>query len=82
MRAVFDYGNGRVETCPGFNIFSRDNANEPDERKAAWVSQSLVSSGLATAAQLPRALGAKCFRADIFSRALALASPDPVSAAA
>ena len=82
MRSVFDYGNGRVEPCPGFNIFSRDNANEPDARKAAWVANSLVSSGLATAAQLPRELGARCFRADIFSRALALAKSSAVSSAA
>lgn len=82
MRSVFDFGNGRVEPCPGFNIFSRDNANEPDERKAAWVSQSLVSSGLATSAQIPRGLGAKCFRADIFARARALAAPDLLSSAA
>jgi ABC-type nitrate/sulfonate/bicarbonate transport system substrate-binding protein len=76
MRSVFDYGNGRIEPCPGFNIFSRENANEPDARKAAWVSQSLISSGLAAAAQLPRSIGAKCFRADIFERALNLATPD------
>jgi ABC-type nitrate/sulfonate/bicarbonate transport system substrate-binding protein len=82
LRSVFDYGNGRIEPCPGFNIFSRDNANEPDERKAAWVSQTLISSGLTTAAQLPRELAAKCFRADIFSRALALATPALVSSAA
>ncbi len=82
MRSVYDYGHGRTEPCAGFNIFSRDNANEPDARKAAWVSQSLISSGLATAAQLPDDLGARCFRADIFARALALAPPELISSAA
>ena len=82
MRSIFDYGNGRTEPCPGFNIFSRDNAGEPDALKAAWISQSLISSGLATAAQLPGDLGARCFRADIFSRALALAVPAQISSAA
>ncbi len=82
MRAVYDYGNGRVEPCQGFNIFARENAGEPDERKAAWVAQSLVSSGLATAAQLPQALRAKCFRADIFARAAALIQPDVINPAA
>ncbi len=72
MRAVYDYGNGRIEPCQGFNIFARENASEPDERKAVWVAQSLVSSGLATAAQLPLDLCVRSFRSDIFARALAL----------
>ena len=72
MRGTYDFGNGRVEPCQGFNIFSRENASEPDERKAVWLAQSLVSSGLATAAQLPLAACVKSFRADIFARALAL----------
>jgi ABC-type nitrate/sulfonate/bicarbonate transport system substrate-binding protein len=82
MRAVYDYGNGRIEPCPGFNIFARGNASEPDAKKAAWVAQTLVSSGLAAASQLPRGLGAKCFRADIFARARALVKPDAFSSAA
>jgi len=82
MRVVYDYGNGRTEPCAGFNIFARDNANEPDARKAAWVSQSLISSGLASAAQFPRDIKEKCFRADIFARALALVKPALISSAA
>ena len=82
MRGLYDYGNGRVEQCSGFNIFFHGNANEPDARKAACVSTTLISSGLATAAQLPRDLGAKCFRADIFARAAALAKPELISTAA
>lgn len=82
MRSVFDYGNGRIEPCPGFNIFARGNANEPDLEKAAWVIRNLVSSGLATASQFPRRTAMKCFRADIFARAAALAQPALVSSAA
>ena len=82
MRAVFDYGNGRIEPCPGFNIFFRGSANEPDAKKADWVIRNLVSSGLATAAQLPRRTARNCFRADIFARAAALASPALVPSAA
>jgi ABC-type nitrate/sulfonate/bicarbonate transport system substrate-binding protein len=82
MRSVFDYGNGRIEPCPGFNIFGRGNASEPDLKKAAWVAQTLVSSTLVTAAQIPRGLGAKCFRADIFERARALVKPDAFNSAA
>ena len=82
MRAVYDFGNGRVEPCQGFNIFARENASEPDERKAVWVAQSLVSSGLATAEQLPLAQCVKTFRSDIYARALALTNPGLVSTAA
>lgn len=82
MRAVYDYGNGRVEPCKGFNIFSRENANEPDERKAVWVTQTLISSGLATADQLPLKQCLKSFRADIFASASALVQPALARAAA
>ncbi len=82
MGSVFDYGNGRIEPCPGLNVFARDNASEPDATKASWVVQTLVSSGLATASQLPRSLGAECFRSDLFKRALPLASSDFVPSAA
>ena len=82
MRGVYDYGNGRVEPCQGFNIFARENASEPDERKAVWVAQSLISSGLAAAGQLPIELSTKCFRPDIFARAAALVTPNLISSAA
>jgi ABC-type nitrate/sulfonate/bicarbonate transport system substrate-binding protein len=82
MRAKYDFGNGRIEPCTGFNIFHRSNANEPDARKAAWVAQSLLTSGLATPRQLPRNLAAKCLRADIFARAASLVSPLSLSPAA
>lgn len=82
MRAVFDYGNGRVEPCPGFNIFARGNANCPDARKASWVVRNLISSGLATPAQLPVRTAVKCFRPDIFARATALTGPTLVPSAA
>ena len=79
MRAVYDFGNGRIEPCQGFNIFARENASEPDERKAVWVAQSLVSSGLATAAQLPLEQCVKTFRSDIFTRASALTRTEPLT---
>jgi hypothetical protein len=82
MRGVYDYGNDRVEPCAGFNIFARDNASEPDEGKARWVTQSLIASGLATARQLPPRLAQRCFRPDIFARAAKLVNPSSVSSAA
>ena len=79
MRSVYDFGNGRIEPCQGFNIFARENASEPDERKAVWVAQSLVSSGLATAAQLPLEHGVKTFRSDLVARASVLAQAGPLA---
>jgi ABC-type nitrate/sulfonate/bicarbonate transport system substrate-binding protein len=82
MRGVYDYGNDRVEPCAGFNIFARDNASEPDEGKARWVTQSLIASGLATARQLPPRVAQRCFRPDIFARAAKLVNPSSISSAA
>ena len=82
MSAAYDYGNGRIEPCPGFNIFHRDGANEPSAAKAAWVAQSLVASGLATGRQLPRGVAEKCFRPEIFARASRLVKPLSLSPAA
>ena len=82
MRGEFDYGNGRVEQCPGFNLFARENANEPDVKKARWVADSLVESGLATAKQLSHDSAARCFRADIFAEARAIRQPNLVPSAA
>jgi ABC-type nitrate/sulfonate/bicarbonate transport system substrate-binding protein len=82
MCGVFDYGNGRIEQCPDFNLFSRNNGNEPDANKARWVVESLVESGLATADQISPRTAARCFRADIFAEARALLKPSRVPSAA
>jgi len=82
MQAHFDFGNGRVEQCPGFSIFARDNAARPDAEKAEWVARGLVSSGLAKASELPRRTAVKCFREDIFARAVTLAKPALIPSAA
>jgi len=82
MRGVFDYGNGRVAECAGFNLFARDNANEPDAKKARWVVESLVESGLATADQIAPGTAARCFRADLFAEARTRLKPNLVPSAA
>lgn len=73
MRGRFDYGNGRIEDCPGSNIFSRDGANQPSEEKARWVIENFVRSKLVTGMdQFPADLINRCFRADIHAEAAAL----------
>jgi two-component system, oxyanion-binding sensor len=70
MRSTFDYGNGREEHCVGFNIFARDNANEPTAEKAMWVTSQLLSlAGDQSVNQSAASLANECFRADIFSQA-------------
>ncbi len=83
MRGQFDYGNGRVEECPGANIFSRESANPPTEEKARWVLENFVRCKLVTGMDcFPPDVTARCFRADIHNEARALLSPHPVNATA
>ena len=70
---VFDFGHRRVHAIPDFNIFYRNNANEPSGDKVAWVIQRLHQSGLCKdASQLDFALGRQVFRAGIFAKAARL----------
>ena len=70
MGGSFDYGHGRIEKVPRFHIFSSENANEPDAKKAAWVIDNLIASGVvADPALIPREQAADWFRADIFQKA-------------
>jgi ABC-type nitrate/sulfonate/bicarbonate transport system substrate-binding protein len=81
MCGRYDFGLGREEECPGFNLFSREDANAPAADKAAWVIDGLVRTGLATREQLPADLAARCFRADLHEQALALLSQTQTHAA-
>ena len=68
-----DFGHGVERNVNDFCIFHRDNANEPGGDKAAWVLDLVRTSGLC---QEPPAINftfaRKIFRADIFSKAVAL----------
>jgi len=72
MNASYDYGYGRVEECPGFNLFARENANEPTLEKARRVIDGLVRAGLVE--KPPADLAEYCFRADLHAAALAQAA--------
>jgi len=76
----FDFGQGRVRTVPDFNIFYRDDANEPSSGKAAWVLQHLRDRGLCREpAALNFALGRSVFRLDLFEQAVRFRSrPGPI----
>ncbi|HEU6447382.1 MAG TPA: CmpA/NrtA family ABC transporter substrate-binding protein [Verrucomicrobiae bacterium] len=70
LSGEFDFGHDLARTVPDFTIFSRDDANEPCGRKAAWVIQHLRGSGLCKdAGALNFALGRKVFRTDLFEKA-------------
>lgn len=74
----FDFGHGRTQSVPDFNVFHRRDANEPSVEKAAWVVQHLRQSGLCRDdSTLTFALGRKVFRTDIFEKALRLRSSTP-----
>jgi ABC-type nitrate/sulfonate/bicarbonate transport system substrate-binding protein len=81
MRGRYDFGRGRIEDCPGFNLFARDDANVPTPSKAAWVLDGFVRTGLITREALPTDLAAQCFRADLHAEARApLTHPQPNAA--
>jgi ABC-type nitrate/sulfonate/bicarbonate transport system substrate-binding protein len=76
----FDFGQGRVRTVPDFNVFYRNDANEPSSDKAAWVLEHLRDRGLCREpAVLNFALGRSVFRLDLFEQAVRFRNrPGPV----
>jgi ABC-type nitrate/sulfonate/bicarbonate transport system substrate-binding protein len=76
LGSTFDYGNGRIEKTGGQHIFHADDANAPTPTKARWVIDSLVRSGaIPDPTLIPNDTAERCFRADLFSRALQLTHP-------
>ena len=68
MADRYDFGQGRIEECPGFNLFARNDANAPTPDKARWVTEGLVQSGLVPS--LPDGIGHDCFRLDLYREAM------------
>ena len=68
MASHYDFGQGRVEECPGFNLFARNDANAPTADKARWVTEGLVQAGLAPS--LPAGVAEHCFRLDLYREAI------------
>jgi ABC-type nitrate/sulfonate/bicarbonate transport system substrate-binding protein len=76
----FDFGFDQVRTVSDFNVFHRDDSNEPSGEKAAWVFQLIRSVGLPDDPSLLNfALGRSIFRADLFEKASALSCSTKLS---
>ena len=74
----FDFGHGCIRRVRDFNVFYRDDANEPSDEKAAWVLRHMRDSGSCPEpSALNPALGRKVFRRDIFEQALRLRQTEP-----
>jgi ABC-type nitrate/sulfonate/bicarbonate transport system substrate-binding protein len=74
----FDFGHGQIRTVPDFNLFHRNNANEPSSDKAAWALQAVRTSGLCkNPSAIDFALGRRVFRPDIFEEAVRLYFTNP-----
>lgn len=70
LSGSFDFGFGRVEELPGFNVFSRHDANEPGAEKAAWIVNHLLRSGaIQDRSILQTAPARTIFRTDLFDQA-------------
>jgi ABC-type nitrate/sulfonate/bicarbonate transport system substrate-binding protein len=66
----FDYGHGRVAEADRLITYHRDSANDPTPEKAAWLVEGFsrhrfVPPGV----PLPRDLGRRTFRSDLFHQA-------------
>jgi ABC-type nitrate/sulfonate/bicarbonate transport system substrate-binding protein len=72
-----DFGNSRVRAVPDFNIFYRDDANEPTAGKAAWVIRHLRDAGPIKTAAADLPLGRRVFRTDLFESAVRLRTSTP-----
>jgi ABC-type nitrate/sulfonate/bicarbonate transport system substrate-binding protein len=77
----YDFGLGRVEECPGANLFSVGGANEPTPARAQWMIDGLIRTGLVEPDRLPADLPAQCFRPDLYAAARALVSQTQINAA-
>lgn len=74
----FDFGHDSARTVSDFFVFHRNGANEPSDDKAAWALESVRASGLCydpAALNLAQIRGV--FRADLYDKALRLASSVP-----
>lgn len=70
LAGAFDLGFGRTEATADFQIFRRNEANEPTQEKAAWIVRSILQSGVgAGLPALPMTAVRRIFRADIFAQA-------------
>lgn len=73
MCGSYDFGHGRLEKFPDFNVFSGVEVNIPDAAKAAWVARQLDACGLLRDAQIvPADSATTIFRPDIFAQAAQL----------
>jgi ABC-type nitrate/sulfonate/bicarbonate transport system substrate-binding protein len=73
MSSRYDFGQGRIEECPGFNLFAQNDANAPTPDKARWVADGLVNSGLVPS--LPGGIAEDCFRLDLYREATSRPAP-------
>jgi ABC-type nitrate/sulfonate/bicarbonate transport system substrate-binding protein len=74
MCGTFDFGHGRIEKIPDFNVFSGEDVNAPDAEKAAWVANQLTASGVLDDAQLlPADSATTIFRPDLYAQAAQVA---------
>ena len=66
----FEYGHGRSGSAADFIHYYRDGANDPTSAKAAWVIEGFQRNGMIPPETVvPRDLGERTFRSDLFHQA-------------
>ncbi|MEW6302777.1 MAG: CmpA/NrtA family ABC transporter substrate-binding protein [Verrucomicrobiota bacterium] len=73
----FGFGHGRVERVPRFNIFHRDDANEPSAQRAAWVLNHMRRSGVDALPDMPASLISQVFCMETYEEARQLINQTP-----
>lgn len=73
LRGEFEVAGRKVERLADFQIFHRNDANEPSQDKVAWIIRSVQQSGLVPDRSIFQKFATnKIFRPDIFAEACSI----------
>jgi len=79
INGEIDLGHGQKRVIKDFCVFHRDDANEPNSHKAAWLIDLIRASGFCKdPSALNFAFGRRVFRPDLFEQAVRLRSTNPI----
>jgi ABC-type nitrate/sulfonate/bicarbonate transport system substrate-binding protein len=78
LAGKMDFGHGLARHVANFCVFHRDEANEPNGSRAAWVLEMIRASGLCKdPLALDFTFGRRIFRPDIYDQATRLRATVP-----
>jgi nitrate/nitrite transport system ATP-binding protein len=69
LSGSYDYGFGRTEKLPDFNVFFRNGSTRCDKSEALWVLSQMARWGLVDIPADPRAVIDQIYLEDVYARA-------------